>query len=45
MINAEALKVSYGPVTAVRGIDLTVSDGEASTGSRRSSASTRRSAR
>jgi branched-chain amino acid transport system ATP-binding protein len=28
VINAEALEVSYGPVTAVRGIDLTVSDGE-----------------
>ncbi len=28
MIEAKALEVSYGPVTAVRGIDLTVSDGE-----------------
>ncbi len=28
MIEAAALEVSYGPVTAVRGIDLTVDDGE-----------------
>lgn len=28
MIEAKALEVSYGPVTAVRGIDLTVGDGE-----------------
>lgn len=28
MIEAKALEVSYGPVTAVRGIDLTVANGE-----------------
>lgn len=28
MIEATALEVSYGPVTAVRGVDLTVGDGE-----------------
>lgn len=28
MIEVKALEVSYGPVTAVRGIDLTIADGE-----------------